>query len=181
MPPGEWIVTEKIHGANFSVVADGTGTRFTKRSGELPELEDFYGFRSAGLDATLSACAHRLLDTLRRTDAFDSVCVFGELCGGHYPHREVPVVPGALPVQCSPIAVSVFPFCASRCLGFFAVLPSIRPKSAARLLERCPGNPLKILKQKHTSSGARVGTARTRLKCRGASAQQEHAAPGGGT
>ena len=99
LPPGEWIVTEKIHGANFSVVADGRGTRFAKRSGELPELEDFYGFRSAGLNDTLSACAHRLLDALRRTDEVDSVCVFGELCGGHYPHQEVPAVPGALPVQ----------------------------------------------------------------------------------
>jgi Rnl2 family RNA ligase len=99
LPPGEWLVTEKVHGANFSVVADSSGIRFAKRSGELPELEDFYGFRSAGLNATLSACAHRLLYALRRTDAVDSVCVFGELCGGHYPHPEIPAVPGAVPVQ----------------------------------------------------------------------------------
>jgi Rnl2 family RNA ligase len=99
LPIGEWIVTEKIHGANFSVVANGSGTWFAKRSGELPVHEDFYGFRSAGLSCTLSACAHRLLHALRRTGAVDSVCVFGELCGGHYPHPEVPAVPGTMPVQ----------------------------------------------------------------------------------
>ena len=101
LPAGAWVVTEKIHGANFSVVADGCGTRFAKRSGELPEHEDFYSFRSAGLNNTLSACAQRLLDALRRTDgvAVDSVCIFGELCGGHYPHPEVAPAPGTAPVQ----------------------------------------------------------------------------------
>ena len=120
LPPGDWVVTEKIHGANFSVVADAEGgTHFAKRSGPLPADEDFYSFRSAGLDATLAAAAHRLLEAVRlAAPATRSVCVFGELFGGHYPHPAVPPTPGLQPVQrgvwyCPDLRFVAFDVCAS--------------------------------------------------------------------
>ena len=42
----EWIVTEKVHGANFSATVSDTSCTFAKRSGPLPDDEDFYSFRS---------------------------------------------------------------------------------------------------------------------------------------
>ena len=102
LPAGEWLVCEKVHGANFSVLADSSGTtHFSKRSGPLAPAEDFYSFRSAGLDATCAAAAHRLLAALSASTRgrVESVCVYGELCGGHYPHPEVAPSPGVAAVQ----------------------------------------------------------------------------------
>ena len=63
----EWIVTEKVHGANFSATVSDTSCTFAKRSGPLPETEDFYSFRTAGLDArfqTVPSCGrHRRTTT----------------------------------------------------------------------------------------------------------------------
>ena len=98
----EWVVTEKLHGANFSVMTEASGSvAFAKRSGVLPATEDFYSFRSQRLDVALAAHARELFAALRTEHAdLESCCVFGELCGGKYPHADVPVVPGLQPVQC---------------------------------------------------------------------------------
>jgi len=43
-PGGDWCVTEKVHGANFSVHLDRSGTiHCAKRTGFLKEHEDFFG------------------------------------------------------------------------------------------------------------------------------------------
>lgn len=39
----KWLVMEKIHGANFAFYTDGITVRCAKRSGFIPEGEDFYG------------------------------------------------------------------------------------------------------------------------------------------
>jgi len=94
---GDWIVTEKLHGANFSIVADRQyGVCFAKRSGILANDEDFFSFRSQGLGEQLAVAACRLLD---EAAGAASVTVFGELCGGAYPHPEQPAVDGLAPVQ----------------------------------------------------------------------------------
>lgn len=104
LPAGaEWIVTEKLHGANFSVACDADGkVEFAKRSGPLPLEEDFYSFRSQRLDRRLQEPARRVRALAVRCGlaaSGDSVCVFGELVGGHYPHPDVNPVPGLQPVQ----------------------------------------------------------------------------------
>jgi Rnl2 family RNA ligase len=100
---GEWIVTEKLHGANFSVLVPPDGAiAFASRSGILAPGDNFYGYRSQGLHADIGACATALRALLLACgEAGDesAVIVYGELCGGCYPHPEVQASAGALPVQ----------------------------------------------------------------------------------
>ncbi|MDI3289024.1 RNA ligase family protein [Polyangium sp. 15x6] len=94
----EWIVTEKIHGANFCFVTDGEEVRCAKRKGWLAEDEDFFGHR-----AVLGRFAGGVRDVLARVKTREPkatrVLVYGELFGGGYPHPDVTPVPGVQPVQ----------------------------------------------------------------------------------
>eukprot|EP00913_Durusdinium_trenchii_P011440 g10743.t1 len=108
----EWCVTEKVHGANFSVHVDRAGRmKCAKRKGFLEEEEDFFGHFSmlTRLRTPLLALAREVLES----SGADYVALFGrwadwadrggvqngELCGGKYPHTEVREVPFARPVQ----------------------------------------------------------------------------------
>jgi Rnl2 family RNA ligase len=88
---GPWLATEKIHGAQLVIAFDGRELRVGKRRAWLAAEEPFFGwqllrprFRAAAV------CAFRGAGTVR---------LYGELYGGHYPHPDVPPVPGAAPVQ----------------------------------------------------------------------------------
>lgn len=99
---GEWIVTEKVHGANFSVIVSGDDVSFASRGSILAASDNFFGFRSHGLAERLAPCARALRESLLaagRASSQSSVIVYGELCGGGYPHGEVAAVPGSAPVQ----------------------------------------------------------------------------------
>jgi len=54
-------VTEKLHGANFSLVISAEEqVAFASRSGILAENDPFFGFRSQSLDASLAPKARAL-------------------------------------------------------------------------------------------------------------------------
>lgn len=93
-----WIVTEKIHGANFCFLTDGSTIHCAKRREFLAEDEDFFGHRT--VLARLAEPLQALFAQLRREDGRTRlVYVYGELFGGGYPHPDVPAVPGVSPVQ----------------------------------------------------------------------------------
>lgn len=105
-----YVVTEKIHGANFCIIvsvgADAFSpvVRFAKRTailGHADDAEDFYSCRSTGLLRELMPLAVALFRRLWESDggAFEAIHIYGELFGGRYPHPEVPVVPRLEPVQ----------------------------------------------------------------------------------
>lgn len=103
----EFVATEKIHGANFSVLVEATSgcVSFGKRTAVLEPTDDFYSFRSAGLDRRLAAQATALLDSLRRRfPRLQAFTVYGELFGGRYEHPALAegAAPGPRlqPVQC---------------------------------------------------------------------------------
>eukprot|EP00325_Prymnesiales_sp_UTEX-LB-985_P008411 CAMPEP_0174695230 /NCGR_PEP_ID=MMETSP1094-20130205/1656_1 /TAXON_ID=156173 /ORGANISM="Chrysochromulina brevifilum, Strain UTEX LB 985" /LENGTH=367 /DNA_ID=CAMNT_0015891679 /DNA_START=52 /DNA_END=1155 /DNA_ORIENTATION=+ len=100
---GEWLCTEKVHGANFSVVALADGcVEFASRSGVLAATDNFFGYRSQGMDAWLTPRVCALRDALAHDGVVadtDSITVYGELAGGAYPHPDVPAVNGVGPVQ----------------------------------------------------------------------------------
>ena len=102
-PNAEYIVTEKIHGANFSIVARPDGTvGFASRSGLLADTDNFFGMRSFELHTLLGRRAQALREGLvaqgvATADAI--VTIYGELFGGGYPHPDVPSTKGARPVQ----------------------------------------------------------------------------------
>lgn len=91
---GDWIVTEKIHGANFSFWYDGTKLRMAKRTAWIADDENFYGIQA--LKEYLISCVKQLYG---RFKGRDYIAVFGEIYGGTYPHPEVPVNPKAKKVQ----------------------------------------------------------------------------------
>lgn len=96
----EWIAAEKVHGAHFAVVCDGTGVHPAKRRELLGDdaLDGFFGV--SRIWPALSVAASRFASAMRSAwgDAA-VVTIYGELAGGRYPHADVPVVEGAEPVQ----------------------------------------------------------------------------------
>ena len=91
---GPWIATEKVHGAQLVIAADGQQVRFGKRKAWLHDDEPFFGWQM--LRAELDASARRIH---ARLGAPGILRLFGELFGGAYPDRAVPAVPGMSPVQ----------------------------------------------------------------------------------
>ena len=96
---GLFCVCEKVHGANFSAHVDRLGRlRCAKRTAFLGKHEDFFGHcavlgeRHAGLGGHASghAAVMALAEEVfaQHPDA-DRVILFGELCGGKYPHKDV--------------------------------------------------------------------------------------------
>jgi len=108
----QYVVTEKVHGANFCLIAKFLGNdstsvdvNFAKRTailGGVDDAEDFYSCRSAGLLRALGPCAELVLRRMLGTpDSQDvrAVHIYGELFGGRYPHPDVPAAQGMEPVQ----------------------------------------------------------------------------------
>ncbi|WP_159024624.1 RNA ligase family protein [Streptomyces scabiei] len=96
----EWVAVEKVHGAHFAVVCDGTGVRPAKRRELLGDdaLDGFFGV--SRMWPMLSVAAARFASALHSSwgDAA-MVTIYGELAGGSYPHPDVPAITGAEPVQ----------------------------------------------------------------------------------
>mmetsp|Transcript_110078 Transcript_110078/g.322000 ORF Transcript_110078/g.322000 Transcript_110078/m.322000 type:complete len:370 (-) Transcript_110078:174-1283(-) len=101
-----YIVTEKVHGANFCLIArrsedDHMTVQFAKRTaiiGDEAGGEDFYSFRSTGLLQDLIPRAKGVL--ARLPSEMIAAHIYGELYGGSYPHLDVQPVPKLQPVQC---------------------------------------------------------------------------------
>ncbi|AFZ17104.1 RNA ligase family protein [Allocoleopsis franciscana] len=94
----DWVVTEKIHGANFGIVTDGLEVRFAKRKEFLQPEEDFFDYQS--LKPQLVEQAKEIFKILQADwDDLLKVFVYGELFGGEYPHPDIPAVPHIQAVQ----------------------------------------------------------------------------------
>lgn len=69
-----WLVTEKLHGANFAIYKDGDVIRFASRNRFLEEIkDDFYELN--GIDVELKKIFSKM--------SHDKVIVYGELVGNH--------------------------------------------------------------------------------------------------
>ena len=84
----DFIVTEKIHGSNFSFYCDGASVYCAKRGGLLVEGLDFNNwpellnkYRSNILDI------YHILE--KKYTKPSLIVVYGELCGGLYPHPDI--------------------------------------------------------------------------------------------
>jgi Rnl2 family RNA ligase len=92
-PSGVWIATEKIHGAQLVVGANGRETRIGKRKAWLDPDEPFFGWQLLRTDLEEAARAfHADLGVA-------VVRLYGELFGGHYPHASVATVAGVSAIQ----------------------------------------------------------------------------------
>jgi len=95
---GEWVVTEKVHGAQFTIYYDGAQFRVSSRTAFLEETDDFYNWQIILADN--KECVKKLYDMLKiEGSEMHQVSVYGELFGGSYPHPDVPKIKEAKRLQ----------------------------------------------------------------------------------
>jgi Rnl2 family RNA ligase len=96
----DWVVTTKIHGANFSIFVTEGSMRFARRTGWLEDGEKFYGYEKVR-DRHLFKFMDIRTAVLERfgLDKTHNVQIYGELFGGHYPHPDVERVKDVSKVQ----------------------------------------------------------------------------------
>lgn len=84
----EYVVQEKVHGANSCFIVDGDGVLFAKRTGVVEEGEAFYGYESVLMKYKDEVV--KIAQQLRESyPATTKVFIYGELFGGSYPHKDV--------------------------------------------------------------------------------------------
>ncbi|RIA78863.1 hypothetical protein C1645_795269 [Glomus cerebriforme] len=95
----EWVVTEKIHGSNFSFITNGKQIKCATRSKPLSDSEKFYGFQK--VKETLSTNIIKLWEIMSSKNLIHSISndnnnddekiiiIFGELFGGRYTHPNI--------------------------------------------------------------------------------------------
>jgi Rnl2 family RNA ligase len=106
-----WVVSEKIHGSNFSFVTDGKKIRCAKRKSYLEPDENFYAHEDV-----LSRIEPQLLDLFQGVKLvfpeLVRIQLYGELFGGGYPHPDVPKVNNVQPIQTGVFYSPRIEFCA---------------------------------------------------------------------
>ncbi|MFE1748141.1 RNA ligase family protein [Coleofasciculus sp. H7-2] len=107
----DWVVTEKIHGANFCIIADGSDVQFAKRKELLQPDEDFFGYQTLGYKLAQQVKEIFNIIQAERQGTF-RVSVYGELFGGEYPHPDVAAVPNVQAVQTGIYYSPKIEFCA---------------------------------------------------------------------
>jgi len=106
----KWVVTEKIHGANFSFVYEKSRLKFAKRKEYLQWTDDFFGFQ-----LVVNQLEDRILQLFEqlKTDYSAETCIlYGELFGGKYPHQEVEIFPNVQAIQTGVYYSPTIEFCA---------------------------------------------------------------------
>ncbi len=83
----KWVVTEKIHGANFSFVYENRTLRYAKRKVYLSWSDDFFGFQLVVNE--IEDKIIRLFEDLSANEDGEKYIIYGELFGGKYPHPDV--------------------------------------------------------------------------------------------
>ncbi len=94
-PGGTWVALEKVHGAQLVIGVQGGQVHFGKRKAWLAEEDPFFGWQL--LRVGLATAVRRIARAVGAEGG--AVYLYGELFGGHYPHPDVPAVPGMTPVQ----------------------------------------------------------------------------------
>jgi Rnl2 family RNA ligase len=97
---GTWVVTEKVHGSNFSIKYDGKNYYCGKRSSWVTGPDNVFFNYTKVLEHhknRIEGLYNHLKTDLKLE--FDDLTLYGELCGGSYPHPEVKPTPGAIRVQ----------------------------------------------------------------------------------
>jgi len=84
----EFVVQEKVHGANVCLMTDGETVSFGKRTGFVEANEKFYDYEELLERYTLKVIS--LFSVVKETFAdLKTLIVFGEMFGGKYPHHDV--------------------------------------------------------------------------------------------
>jgi Rnl2 family RNA ligase len=80
-----WCVTEKVHGANFSIYVQRSGAmKCAKRNGFLSDNDNFFGYFEP-IERTRSLIWSLAEEIFTTAPDLDQFVLFGELFGGYYP------------------------------------------------------------------------------------------------
>jgi Rnl2 family RNA ligase len=88
----KWVVTEKVHGANFCFLCDGANTTCAKRTQVLDENDDFFGYKVVFEKYRQNVLQAFELIKGEHNPNIERLYIFGELFGGGYPHPDFPLV-----------------------------------------------------------------------------------------
>ncbi|GHT66463.1 hypothetical protein AGMMS50239_27960 [Bacteroidia bacterium] len=84
----QYVVQEKVHGANCCFVTDGQTVRFAKRTSLVETGEMFYNY-----EELFKRYQERIINLFNRIKKryadTESILVYGEMFGGKYPHPDV--------------------------------------------------------------------------------------------
>jgi Rnl2 family RNA ligase len=83
----EYVVQEKIHGANFSFWINDIEIKCAKRSGFIKDDEGFFDYKT--VKEKYAANLQAMFEHFKK-DGASTVVIYGELFGGEYPHPDVP-------------------------------------------------------------------------------------------
>lgn len=106
-----WVVTEKIHGANFCFYTDGQTVLCANRKHILSSTDDFFHYQIV-LEKLQQKIVQTFLVTKKRFPQMNQLAIYGELFGGFYPHPEVRPDPAVQPVQTGIWYAPSIEFCA---------------------------------------------------------------------
>ena len=84
----EYVVQEKVHGANTSFLCDGETLKFAKRTSMLEEGEQFYDYPEL-LERYRDRVMKLFCGIKAKYPEATHISVFGEMFGGLYPHDGV--------------------------------------------------------------------------------------------
>lgn len=93
----DYVVQEKVHGGNLSLITNGEELISAKRTGLNVADENFYNFQSV-VEAYRDK-VFALFADLQLSRGIHTLTIFGELFGGAYPHADVEQVLGSKMVQ----------------------------------------------------------------------------------
>ena len=103
---GEWSVTEKVHGSNFSFYITSSEIKVAKRTSFLGVGQKFFNFEEVLDDhldrmKLLFVLVSEFLNPKEADLSGDDleIILYGELFGGTYPHEDVEAIPGSTKVQ----------------------------------------------------------------------------------
>lgn len=106
----KWVVTEKVHGANFSFIYEAGSLKYAKRKEYLSWSDDFFGFQLVA--SNLEQHLIPLFEELSTHISGTKFQVYGELFGGSYPHPDVEDVPHLHAIQTGVYYAPDVHFCA---------------------------------------------------------------------
>ncbi|NLR82540.1 RNA ligase family protein [Chitinophaga eiseniae] len=106
----KWVVTEKIHGANFSFVYENHQLLYAKRKDYLKWTDDFFSFQAVAAEMEDRVLA--LFEQLKQDRPAGRYILYGELFGGKYPHPEVAPDPNVQAIQTGVYYSPAIRFCA---------------------------------------------------------------------
>lgn len=109
----DWVVTEKIHGANFCFIYENGKLSYGKRKEYLAWNDDFFGFQIVvnKLENQIIQLCEELSQNLQHLKV-QKYMIYGELFGGHYPHAEVEKKENIQAIQTGIYYSNAIEFCA---------------------------------------------------------------------